>query len=545
MAVQVDSPGQIQEFLDILMRRKWQILLPALLVLSIGIAVATVIPKKYFVETQVELREIFLGEETGKNASSAAEGIAENAPQQILSPKRITEVLESLKWPEYLTLSKAEQVEYRSSLRDNVSVSVPRKGKNVGSSFVTISYRHVNKDNAQQFLKALRGAWIEQVVERQRTRVDLEYRKLLERRTELEKDYLKETRLLADLRSQNDISPTQPTPAANQQRVEDPTVTRFEGNMDRLEEITAELTAAEESLLLVNKQLADTEPEVPKVKVIEGQSFAQQIEETRAKQRALENKLDGIRPAHPRYQLTQRELEQLDEEIRRLEMQQTSSEVTQEFERNPDYTKLETMAANLELEIGTLGAEKEGLRKNIEENRRDLRRLNEAYREDREHSARIKTIELAMQEVEVDLVRKKQRRDVVYGASGNPFQITQEVEEPGSPTEPDPILIIAFSLVLGLGLGFGLAVASEFSKSCFRTAGDINRVMVAPVLGVIAPIVTKGERRRSLFKRFVVGSLSFLLIGSILFITWAWSSEPDLLGAELNDSIEQFRTMFL
>ena len=320
MAVQIDPPGQLQEFLEILKKRKWQITLPALLLLSLGICFAVIVPKKFLVETQVELREIFLGEGQDKAASQQAQAIAENAPQQILSPKRITEVLETLKWPEYLTLSKIDKADYRADIRDNITVTVPRREKTAGSAFVSIEYANVNKDRAQQFLKALRQAWIEQVVERQRTRYDVEYRKLLERRAELEKDYLKETQLLSDLRSENDISPTQPTPGANQQRVEDPMVTRFEDNTDRLEDVKNELFTAEESLLLVQQQLADTEPEIPKTKVIAGLSFATQIEEARIAQTAKERQLDGIRPAHPRYKLIQRELEMLDSQIRELEM---------------------------------------------------------------------------------------------------------------------------------------------------------------------------------------------------------------------------------
>jgi polysaccharide biosynthesis transport protein len=545
MAVQIDSPGQVQEFLGILQRRKWQIVLPTLLFLSLGIAIGTIIPKKFLVTTQVELREIYLDDESGKDASATAQGIAENAPQQILSPKRITEVLEKLKWPEYLTLNKVQASEFRATVKENTSVSVPRKGKNAGSSFVTIEYRDINKDYAQLFLKELRTAWIEQVVERQRTRYDVEYRKLLERRDELEKDYLDETRSLAELRSVNEISPTQPTPAANQQRVEDPTVTRFEANTERSEELDGLIEAKEASLGLLRNLLAETEPQKPKTRIIEGQSFAIQIEQARSKQRTLEQELDGIRPAHPRFQMIQRELTKIDEEIRELEDQQTSNEVSQEFEPNEDYERYQSQIANLELELGSLTAEQASLRKTLDQNRRDLRRLNEAYREDREYSARIATIEEARKQVEIELVHKKQRRDVVYGASGNPFQVTQEVEEPGTPTEPDPLLIIAFSLVLGLAIGFGSSIALEFSKSCFRNTGDISRVMVAPVLGVIAPITTRAERRRRRVRRFLVGSFSLFMIGSILFVTWAWSNEPEMLGAQLNDSIEEFRILFI
>jgi len=225
MAVQIDPPGQVQEFVDILKRRKWQILLPAAVFLSLGIAIGVIIPKKYLVTTQVELREIFLGEGAAKAAAAQAEGIAESAPQQILSPKRITEVLETLKWPEYLTLSKTEQAEYRSGVREDTSVTVPRKGtKDVGSSFVTIEYRDVDKERAQQLLKSLRETWITQVVERERTRYNVEYSNLLERQSELDKEYRKLKREQQELLTEHDISPTQPAPGQNQQRIEDPTV---------------------------------------------------------------------------------------------------------------------------------------------------------------------------------------------------------------------------------------------------------------------------------------------------------------------------------
>ena len=58
MAVQIETRGQLQDFLDVLRRRKWQVLLPALFVAALGAAFAVIVPKKYVVTTQVELRPI-------------------------------------------------------------------------------------------------------------------------------------------------------------------------------------------------------------------------------------------------------------------------------------------------------------------------------------------------------------------------------------------------------------------------------------------------------------------------------------------------------
>ena len=134
---------------------------------------------------------------------------------------------------------------------------------------------------------------------------------------------------------------------------------------------------------------------------------------------------------------------------------------------------------------------------------------------------------------------------MVNGPAGNPFQILQDVEPPADPSDPDPVLILVFSLVLGIGVGLGSALVSEFSRSCFRNPADLSRVMVIPTLGVISPIVTLSQRRRRLLRRTIVAISSLALTGSVLFLTWAWAYEPNLLGSAIMDSIENFRSLFL
>ena len=55
--IQVEQPGQLQEFLQVLRKRRWQVLLPLSAVLTLGVCFAVIVPRKYIVTTQVELRE--------------------------------------------------------------------------------------------------------------------------------------------------------------------------------------------------------------------------------------------------------------------------------------------------------------------------------------------------------------------------------------------------------------------------------------------------------------------------------------------------------
>jgi uncharacterized protein involved in exopolysaccharide biosynthesis len=84
MAGPIESRGQLSEFLEVLRRRRWQVLLPALFVLAFGTAFAVIVPKKYLVHTQVELRPVSV-------SVSSKDGA--NATFQIRARERIRKVV--------------------------------------------------------------------------------------------------------------------------------------------------------------------------------------------------------------------------------------------------------------------------------------------------------------------------------------------------------------------------------------------------------------------------------------------------------------------
>ena len=49
--------NQLQDFLHVLRKRRWQILLPAVFVTTLGGAFAVIIPKKYKLTTRIEISE--------------------------------------------------------------------------------------------------------------------------------------------------------------------------------------------------------------------------------------------------------------------------------------------------------------------------------------------------------------------------------------------------------------------------------------------------------------------------------------------------------
>ena len=160
------TTGQIQEFLLVLRRRRWQIVLPALFVLTFGAVFAVIVPKKYVVSTEVEVLEgprsnldPKLQNPKGPHALREIANVLSHVKQH----KRIKEVVEDQGdlWGEYVKLDDRERSDYIEQIRARVMVDPPRKSSSEGSEFVGVRYSDVDGQRAELFLEALVKSWID------------------------------------------------------------------------------------------------------------------------------------------------------------------------------------------------------------------------------------------------------------------------------------------------------------------------------------------------------------------------------------------------
>jgi len=544
--IQIEKPGQLQEFLQVLKKRRWQALLPFAFILTLGVCFAILVPRKYKVTTQVELREnVFDAGERRNVSPSTSLREAENAPYQIKALARIRSVVNQMKsWTDYMALSPQDQHEYLLDIQEDIEVTMPPRLKTQGSTFVTISFRHTDPSRAFEFLRGLRTAWVEQEVERDRNRIAAEYQGLLREEEELKKEIAAEERDFAQLRSDFNISPTQPSPSANQVRIEDPVFERLNEHQKELDSARIESGTLQATIEGLNDQLAGVPEQLSRLSTVGGVDLSANIQDQKASLAALRSELATYGRGHSRYGVLQKEIVEAEALLADTEKQEEDAIVREEWYPNPDYAELNSKLKAAELTQSELLARIDHLE--------DVQALELEAAEERQEVyrvVRLKTADIArlvgvLDELEGRLQYKKQVMDIMNGPTGNPFQITQEVVEPKEATEPDPWLILAISIVLGLAVGLASAMFGEYSRNCFRGAGDIGGVMVVPVLGVVNHIRTRGATRRLRVRRTLVGASSFMIMGSCLFVTWAWSWSPDLLSDGLLDSIEVFRGWF-
>src|SRR6185436_3152266 len=103
-------PNQLIDLLRAMRRRRYQVVVPALLVASLGIAFAVIVPKRYRVSMRIDIGDRTRVESDPRLKSPQEMAVRREAPlasDHIRSPTRVKQAIEgnlSL-WPEYVRLA--------------------------------------------------------------------------------------------------------------------------------------------------------------------------------------------------------------------------------------------------------------------------------------------------------------------------------------------------------------------------------------------------------------------------------------------------------
>jgi len=545
MAVEVESTSQVEEFLGVLLRRIWWICVPAALLLSIGTAVAVVIPKKYVAKTRMMVRDSLADLDGSTERSNSRE--AQVAEHQIRSLRRVSAVLESLRWPEYLELSKVDQYDYVRTLQERIEVDIPMMSRGSGQQVVSIEFSHTDPDHAFQFLDALQLRWKDEVLERGRSAEYRAYDQLKGAKEEKEKERERISSQATELRKRYGIPPPSALVDALQgSGVGEPVFGDLRENKTQLIDVQDKIERLKSQIESGEERLARMDDLVTKVDTDRGSNYRKQKNSKRDEilKLQLERQEKKYLPQHPAYKAIQDKIDGLEEQIKVLQSSETADIHVETWVPNKKKTDLAKTLEAQRVGLESNEALEVGLLQKIAEQRDHSLEIHDVHAQLREWEGDLYRIAAELEEIDLAYQRKERRVRWIDGPGGDPFEVLSKAVPPTKPTEPNPMLIIGFSLFMGLGLGLGLAVVMEYRKNCFRSVHDLSRVMVVPVLGTINTIVTRAERMRKLFGRVVAAGATFGFVGLMAYVTWAWTSNPHLLSDQVIDAIEQFRARF-
>lgn len=542
MAIQVESPAQLTEIGTVFKRRRWWFIVPVLLSIGIGAVLVFLLPDKYEVDIQVKLVEVKYDQE--KHFSSGGkQGFLqrdlESAETEIKESSRIHRLIRELGWVDYQELDALDRQVYVEKVQANISVDVVAKSKDVGSSFVNLTYMDVDSNRAELFLERLTKLWVEENFMRDQRQIQT---KLGAARASRE-GYL--TRIAGNRKKKSDLIDRHKMPFDANQRTRqtnegDPIYDRIARTRNRLLEI-----GNDQAMRKIERDRIEASLEWMQEKVVSTSRVSGSSNDDGRLKRILDEidtvnaVLANLRPANPEFETQRAKLRDLERQANERTGGTADTEIIERVD-NPDRLPLLARIEALDLEIAVLAGEDERLREQLAV-------------DDRSHQTRIgvaRELDELDELISGDVLLLTTSQDSVAGFErdlealnrlGPSYEITKEPLAPEKPSSPNVPLVLFGSVIAGAILGSALLVAREFLVPGFRIPADVASDLTVPILGIVGTVSTKRQRmaRGMLGGATAVGTALFL--GLVAWFLWAYQERQELLGTDLVERIEEIQ----
>jgi capsular polysaccharide biosynthesis protein len=545
----IQGSNQLLDLLRSLKRRRYQVIVPALLVSALGISFAVIVPKRFKVSTRVEISDrtrVETDERLRNPQEVAIRREASSASDHLVNFARVKSVIEGdlASWPEYRQArSEGERVQFirERILTRNLTAGPSNKDPKGGTIFIDATIYDEDKTRAAKFLQNLTESWLEEMRESDRSTLIKDSAELKRILDDQEKDLKeKEDRYYAVV----ELLGQDPTATSGDGRRDAPgdwTFRTLEKAKSDLVDVELQLGTAEFSLQQARERLAAEPPMVPKRVEVEAEGPEAKIERLEAEKEELEEKLANLRPSNSTYRRLKPQLDDVVRELQELKALEPESVVRIDEEENPRRGEYELDVRAKEDKVGLLRDQREELQARIAALEQETKARTQHHKHLEDLLNQVNEARIATNETR----REWQARDKslqMLDSSPTPWRISQPPVPVMAGAQPNPWMISAASVVGGVALGIGLAFFSEFARSSYRSVGELAAVMSVPVLGAIDTIVTRRERRRLQLVRAMAGLSTAMIVGTIGWITYLWYSAPDRLPFELQDAIERLRT---
>ncbi|MFO7740456.1 MAG: Wzz/FepE/Etk N-terminal domain-containing protein [Desulfatiglandaceae bacterium] len=504
-----DMPMRPAEYLAILKRRKWSLIFAALMVSSIGLTVAMLLPPVYKSTATILIEEQDIPPDyVMTTVTSYAEQRIQSINQRIMSSTRLLEIIN--RFDLYADLKdKRTTEEIIEKMRDDVTLKPlsaeiidRRTGRQTAATIAfTLSYEGKNPRKVQKVADTLTSLFLEENL-KVRTKQAQETSGFLEgEKDRVNAELAKIEAKIAAFKEQHIKQLPEMLPV-NQQ-----SLNNLERNIDRARE---ELRRLRERKEYLQTQLNGIEP------------YLKDEEETLHRKRLEELKVQLI-ALTKRYSEDYPDVKKTRAEIAELEQKLLDAEDFRGAEKsgpdNPAYI--------------TLSAQLAGTQSDIQSVLRELDELNADADRYRAWIAATPGVEGQYNDLigarnntykkYNDLMQKHMEARVAQGLEkeqkGERFTLIDAPRLPEKPIKPNRLAIMLIGFVLGIGAGIGTAALREFSDDAIRDGDKLEMKTQFPVLTVIPEVVATGVRIRRKRKRVMLafGSAGALTAGVLGF----------------------------
>lgn len=529
---QMDLPQvSLQRYVDLVKRRRWQLIPISLLGLFVGGLVALLIPRFYVAETLLVHQPIPGEELRGEDPFGV---IVASAKLSI--PLSARKAAEQLKWEETQVLDPHQRTQFDKELMSRILAIDSNPEQKRQFAQIRVFFRDRDGKRAASFLNTLVAVWIKSRVEDLRKPVE-------ERRRQAKTSFDNWTHTVDKLREdkrtleqRHNIDPTIDLAARRLASQARQLFARDQAQ--KLAELAGALLGLERLVAELTDRLATLPARVPP-------AVAQLVDQAKGNPRAaamllrIELKRQEVEstwtPGTKEHKRAKETLEKWETLLRDL---LAPTELGGDgLVPNPEHEALAKELAKKTLERDVAKKQVENLRQAVEAERQRVEDLMAAWPtyetkidELAEAEAARKTARTELDRAE-ELLNKLDSKPPVNVPDGAAATV------PPRPTDPSIWLVALVGCVLGLGAAIGLILLLDVLQGTFKTIEDVERALPVPVLGGMSHLETEEERRdlqKSRRRNSLIGLALLVLGGAVLLI---YLVNPSALPSFVRDAL--------
>ena len=512
----------IQDYVAILQRRKWSLILPAVLVFAVAIASALIMPKTYQSTSTILIEEQEIPREfVASTVTGYADQRLQMINQRVMVSSKLMDVINRYNlYPEKRKSSTIEEIVTlmrKDILFKTISadISDKRSGRESAATIAfSLSYDGKNPEVVQQVATALTSLFLEENLRAREQQSSGTFKFLEEEAKGLKEQITRIDAEVSDFKKRN-LDALPELLSINLQALDG-----FGRDIDRMNDVMRSLKERKsyyQSQLDIIPTDADNQDRTL-------------LRELQARLVQLESRYSS---KYPEVIKTRAEIARLEARIGSSGGGNTRKSGSPGKSDNPAYVNLASQLAGVQSEIdsvnrqiGDLNRKKEDYRRRIE----NSPKVDETYK--RLLSERNNT-----QVKYDDLIRKTLEAKISHGLEreqmGERFNLIEPAKLPEKPVKPNIPAILLIGLVLGIGAGVGVASIREASDRSVRSAKLLAAETSLPVLASIPEIVTWGDKKRERTRRVALGIAMVVLVIAGIAVFHFLVMDLDILWAKV------------
>jgi polysaccharide chain length determinant protein (PEP-CTERM system associated) len=514
-----DKTMKFDDILEIIKRRRWGIIVPAIAVVVLTAIILLVLDPVYRSTSTILIEEQEISRDyVMATVTSYAEQRLQSINQRIMSSARLLEIIKQfnlypdkrdrLTTEEIIDDMRKKDIKFETVMADVID---RRTGQKTAATIAfNVSYEGKNPAVVQQVATVLASLYLEENIKVVSQQTSATTKFLEEEMKSVQSKLMDLERKIAVYKEKNNRA----LPELLQFNLQ--TLDWNERNYDQLKE---QVRALREQESYLQTQIATMAPD----------AVNQEKERLKELRVTLSGLMTRCSDEHPDVIKTKAEIAELE---KKLQDKGDQPEV-QEKPDNPAYIALAAQLASIQTEI-----------KSAKQQIEDLDKKKNDYRQRIEMSPKVeegyKNLMVERNNTQAkydDLMKKYMEAKVAHGLEkeqmGERFTLIDPARLPEKPVRPNRPAIILIGLILGLGAGVGTAALQEAADQSARRSEHLTSAFPFPVLGEVPEIMTLEDKlkKKNRWKTIIVTTALFIII--LIFVVHFFVMDLDVLWARL------------